>query len=123
MANTATARTALPVKLYGATKVTIVKAVMDTADSDFTVYTLADATKFWALVGLQYAEATAHNLTIKSGANTLNTFEMAASSGRDDRIGNGIIAIGNVGENLVVQASAVISLAEYAVIEVSRLYF
>jgi hypothetical protein len=122
MSNAATALTALPVKLYGSTKVTPIVCTFDTISTDLTVYTPGSG-KFAAIVGWQYAEATAHNLTVTSGTTALATFEIPASSGRDDKIGQGVVICTNPGEALKIQVSAAVSYMVVYIVETDRLYF
>lgn len=94
MVNVATAQTSLPIGFKHSGMGSFVVPVIctfDTIDSDLTIYTPSDADAYAALVGLQYAEASAHSLTVKSGTTTLVTYEMPASSGRDCPIENGLI--------------------------------
>ncbi len=93
MPNLATAQAAIPVGYkhsgLGAYIIPIL-CTFDTADSDLTIYTPQEDC-YLALVGLQYSEADAHSLTIKSGSTTLITYQMPANSGKDFGIGNGLL--------------------------------
>ena len=119
-ANTATAGTAIPIRMYGATKATPVVVAIDTTAQDLTVYA-ATSGKALAIVGWEYAEATAHNLTIKSGSNTLVVLENPANTVRDNKLGEGVPFMTAVGEALVIQSSAAITSMVIYVAEVERL--
>lgn len=94
MANVATAQTPLQVGFKHSGMGGFIVPVIcsfDTVDSDLTIYTPTDADAYLALVGLQYAEASAHSLTIKSDTTTLITYEMPVNSIRDLPIGDRIL--------------------------------
>lgn len=108
MANAVTALAPVPMG-YGRTGIGIqtipLLPIFDTLDSDFTIYTPA-SDQFWAIVGIQYVEASAHVLTFKSGTTSLLALEMPANSGRDDPLGTGIILVGQAkGEGLALRMS------------------
>jgi hypothetical protein len=110
MANTATAQTALPIKIgKGGASGYVVPyvVVIDTVDTDLTIRDPA-ADNYAAIVGIQYLEATAHNVTFKSGSTTLVALEKPASSGMSERIGAPIIVAAK-GDALVIRSSAAIS--------------
>ena len=92
MANTATARSAVPVALkegFGYAKVTPVVCTFDTLATDLTIFTPTVSTNYAAIVGLVYQEASAHSLTITAGSTVLVTLEVPASGGRQDCRGIG----------------------------------
>jgi len=112
MANTATALTAVPMG-WGHTGtgglVVPIVVTFDTVGVDLTVYD-TPTNVYCAIVGMQYGEASAHNLIIKSGSQTLVTLEMPVSTVVDDRIGDGFKCITRLGEDLIMQVTtAVIS--------------
>lgn len=112
MANSATALTKVPIGLknsgYGG-GTTPVLVVIDTTGADLTVFTPASGNR-WALVGWVYGEATAHNLTVKSGSTSMLVCEFPANTVVREKIQNGIILSGlAAGDALVIQSSAAIS--------------
>jgi hypothetical protein len=112
MPNSATALTRCPIGLAKSGAgifVVPTLVIIDTTGADLTVFTPSSG-KRWALVGWQYTEGSAHNLTVKSGSTELVTYEFAANQGRNDKIGEGIILSG-LAENdaLVIQSSVAIS--------------
>lgn len=128
MANVATAGSPLPIGFKHSGMGSFVVPVIctfDTTASDLTIYTPSDADAFCALVGLQYAETSAHSLTVKSGSTTLVTYEMPASSGRDCPIGNGLTLSSLVkGEALKLSCgTAVISTLLAYVLEYKQIQF
>lgn len=107
MANTATARSAVPVALkegYGYAKVTPVVCTFDTTGSDLTVFTPTVSTNYAAIVGLVYQEASAHSLTITAGSTVLVTLEVPASGGLvKSSLCDGPLIVGGQGEALKIQ--------------------
>lgn len=129
MANTATALTPIRVRMRaGQAKslVTPVVVVFDTADSDLTVFTPA-AERYAAVMGMRYAEASAHGLVWKSpSATTLLTEERAVNTVVDHRIGRPIV-IGQAGSALIMRCttavigSALLYIAEFNIIDLTSL--
>ena len=115
-ANTATAQTAVPIRVAGCGKVTPVVVTIDTTSSDLTVYDPADST-YAAIVGIFAGEATAGNLTFKSGSTTLAVIEGAVVPDSLVVPVNGILVMAAKGQNLifnssVVRASMIVYVAE-----------
>lgn len=108
MANTAVARTPLKADLYGATAVTPVVCVIDTPDSYLTVYTPASDSQA-AIVGIWYAEAGSHLLTIGNGAEDDVGLEMPINSGIIHGLFEGILYLGQPGKALRIKSNAAIS--------------
>lgn len=127
MSNSATSLNKIPINVKGSDidGVTPVKVIIDTGSADLTVYT-PSAGKRWAIVGWMEAEATAANLTVKSGTTTLFIWEGAANRRIEHPVGNGILFVGNVaGEALVLNSSAtnpsyvMVYVAEFSQIRIS----
>lgn len=73
MANSATVKEKLDVSVTR-TAASLITVTIDTVDTDLTIYT--PATDNYAMItGMQYSITSAHNLTIKSGTDTLVKFE------------------------------------------------
>lgn len=109
MANTATEKTGLPVAVWGQGVVFPVEVAIDTVDTDLTVFTPATG-KMVGVVGINYAEATAHNLKFTSGSDLEATFEMGANSGIAQGISKTeLFYCTQPGDALKVQSSAAIS--------------
>lgn len=105
MANVATSLTAIPMAMstgrQGFSQVTPVVCTFDTTGSDLTIFTPALTTNYGAIIGLVYQEASAHTLTIKSGATTYVTFERTTFDGMYEPVGQGgFLIIGGKGEAL-----------------------
>lgn len=111
MANTATALTPIDILIGKTGKGGLVVpyvVVFDTTASDLTVHTPASDT-YAAIIGIQYAEASAHTFTVKSNTTTLVAYEMPANSGKYSELGK-IVVAAKKGESLVIRAdTAVIS--------------
>lgn len=75
---------------------------------DETIYT-PDSDGYVAVVGLQYVEGDAHNLTFKSGSTTLVTFQQAANGGISHPIGDGILVSTYAGEALKISCTEALS--------------
>ena len=120
MANSATAKTALPIDIWGASLVTPVEVVLDTTGSDLTIYTPATG-KMCAIVGINYAEADAHTLTFTSGTDPEFKFELGANSGISQGIGQEMLYVTQPGSVLKVQTSvAITGPIIFYIIEASR---
>lgn len=124
MANTATARTKIPVNFAKSSIVGVTPVIVsiDTTSSDLTIYTPA-ADKHAAIVGMIYTDSTSHNLTIKAGSTSLVTLEMAANMGIFMKLDGSLGPCGGRGETLVLNSDAAISsmlvyIAEFGVISV-----
>lgn len=123
MANTAVADAPVPVNIVssGGVRIVPVRVSFDTPAADLTIFTPA-ADKRWGIFGLQFIEATAANLTVKSGANTLVTYEFAANSGISKDLTGWPLLVGSaVGEILAMQCSAAIGSMIVYVGEFSQL--
>lgn len=111
MANSATLGDPLPIRyragsiLGGVYPVTI---VMDTTGVDLTIFD-PGADRFCALVGIQYAEADAHNLTIKSGTTVLTTYQMPVNGGLSIPIGAPILS--TLAKNSVLAFNTSVAIA------------
>ena len=92
---------------------------LDTA-ADFTVYTPVNADAYVAVLGFLFADATASNLTIKSGSTTLVTLELAANTGLYQPVNGDIMLETAIGEALVFNASATMSSILVHVMEISQ---
>lgn len=124
MSNVATKGTGIPTALtVGQPKGLLYPVVItfDTTGADLTVFASTDAQKFVAVMGMKYAEASAHNLIWKSGSNTLVTEEKPANTIVDARIGRPLF-ICNKGESLILQCgTAAISSMLMYILEIGRL--
>lgn len=107
-ANSCTAKTDLPISLYGATEVTPVECTIDTVDTDVTAFT-PDSTKMGALIGISYAEGTAHNVKFTEGTDPQMMLEMGANGGIVKGIGEGMIFVSQIGNAIKFQSSAAIT--------------
>jgi len=122
-ANAATAQTPLLMQIGGrAVPVTPVVVTFDTTAQDLTIFTPASG-KMACVVGLNFSEGTAANLTVKSGSTTLVTWELATNQGVLSPIGNHAIFCGAVGEAIKFNVSAVISTMLVYVAEADRFNF
>jgi hypothetical protein len=109
MANSSTALNDVPAGYSQADSITEVRRVIiDTVDTALTVLTPATG-KYWAITGLQYAAAAAHNLTIRSGAQDLLQYELAANTGIFHPVDSGIMLFGNAADDILeIESSAAI---------------
>ena len=126
MANTATLLQEIPCSFStaGFGNVYQYAVAFDTVDSDLTIHAPSAATMRAAVVGLYYAEATAHNLVWKSGTTELLTLQMPASSGQFKGVGpgDGALVITLAGEDLVARCTtAVIATALVYVAEIGAM--
>lgn len=82
MANTATALGTIPGgirRLGNGCQTVAYLCAFDTTGSALTVHS-PDSARYWAIVGIHYAEATAHSLTITAGSTDLVVLENAANT-------------------------------------------
>lgn len=123
MANTATQLTKVPFYIKGdqVQGVTPVVVTIDTINTDLTIHT-PDSSRFVALMGINYAESSAHNITWKSGSNTLSVWEVGAGGN------NGVyipvykpLLSTNRGESLIISSSANITTMLLYVVEYSTI--
>lgn len=122
MANSAVLTTAAPAKVLGTGPIYRIRCQFDTGASDLTVITpggtinnltgraitTGRATdRFW-VVGIDGVDATAYNMTIKSGANTITIAELAAYQGWGAPVDKNVwLYCGtSAGEALVLNSSA-----------------
>lgn len=120
MANSATAKTPLPISVWGVTSVTPVEVVLDTTGSDLTIFTPATG-NMAAIVGVNYGETTAHTLTFTSGSDAEVVFEFGANSGISQGIGRELFYVGQPGNAIKIQTSVAITGAMlFYVIESDR---
>lgn len=124
MANTATAQTALSIGVAGANQVIPYVISLDTTGADLTIRTPATGNMV-GIVGLAYREASAHNLTIKTGSTTLLVAEFAATdAGTFIPIGSGgLLAVTAKSEALVIQTSVIITSMLMYVVESAKFNF
>ncbi len=108
MANTATAKSPLPISIWGATFVTPVECTFDTTGTDLVVYTPTPG-NMTAIVGILYSEATAHNISLTSGSDLECTLELSANGGMSQGIGRSLVYVTQPGQALKIQTSAAIS--------------
>lgn len=122
-ANSATAQTALPIKVgvYSDPVVPYVVA-FDTTASDLTIVT-PDSGKMACVVGMGVSETSATNITFKSGSTTLFVPELAANQGVYDKISNGAILCTQPGEALKIQVSVAVSNMILYIVQATRLDF
>lgn len=121
-ANSATAQTALPIRVGGSGPVTPYVIVIDTADTDLTIIT-PSADKMACIVGALESETSATNLTFKVGTTAVAVPELAANQGILVPISNHAMICGGLGEALKTQASVAISKMLLYVIQASYLDF
>lgn len=122
MANTATARTPIPMAMssgqQGFSQVTPVVCTFDTIDADLTIFTPAKTTNHAAIIGLVYQEADAHTLTIKCGSTTMVALQRTTFDGAGLPLGTGgFLVVGGEGEALILRCgtAAVGTLLAYCV--------
>ena len=120
-ANTATVQAALPIRLpNGVGPVYPYVVAIDTTGSDLTIRTPATGNMV-CVVGWQFAETNAANITFKSGTTTNVVFELAANQGVLESIHREPLYCTQPSEALKVQSSAAISSLLFYVVEPSRL--
>lgn len=121
MANTATAKTALPIQVCGVNVVPYVVSI-DTVDTDLTVRTAANDKAMVAVVGIMFSEGTAANLGLKSDSgNTYVTLELAANQGLYLPLSGDVCFATQPGEDLIIRSSAAISSMLLYVIDTSKI--
>lgn len=109
MANSATAKTPINVSVWGQGTVIPYEVTIDTVDTDLTIRTPA-SDKQVGIVGINYAEASAHNLTFTSGSDLEVTFELPANSGISMGISKAeMLYCTQKGSALKIKSSAAIS--------------
>jgi len=121
-ANTATAQTALPIRIGGAGNVVPYVVAIDTTGNDLTIVTPA-AGKMACVAGIYTSETSATNITWKSGSTTLAIPELAANQGQLMPLGSQVLFCTQPGEALVMQASVAISNMLIHVVQASFLNF
>lgn len=100
--------------------ITPIIVAYDTA-ADFTLYS-AVAGKHIGVLGMQYVEGDAHNLSFKSGSTTLITYQMAANSGISAKLGGGVMFATNKGEALVMNCDVPVATFIVYVTEFTNLH-
>lgn len=108
MANTATLLYTLPARAQKAGPIKVYSVSIDTTGADLTICTPASGNSVY-IVGLAVSEATAANVTIKSGSTTLWVAELAANQGILLPVENGFLMATAKGQALVLQSSAAVS--------------
>jgi hypothetical protein len=118
MANTATERGSIPILFPGSdcSKVHCIVVAIDTAGADLTIFTPTDSKHYVGVVGIEYADTTAHNLTIKSGSTTISQVELA-TGGMLKEIHRGLLFVANKGEALIFNSSGAITAIGLYVVE------
>lgn len=111
MANAKTLIQTIPCSFHpaGFGLVTQYEVVIDTLTSDFTIHTPTAGNRV-AVVGLYYAETSAHTLIWKSGSTTLVTLDMPANSGQIKGlgVGEGALIITAASGALVIQVQTAV---------------
>lgn len=105
MANSATVLETLDVTVTR-TNAKLIQVVIDTVNTDLTIFS-PDADKYAIITGLHYSINLAHDITFKSGSNTLVKFERGDDSGLSVPLTDAWL-VGQKGEDLVVQCSQAI---------------
>ncbi len=118
--NTATEKTALPIRVYGVGPVRPYEITLDTTDTDLTIRTPVSG-NMACIVGIDLSEGTAANVTFSSASDTNLYLELAANQGLAQNIGQGIFYCSQPGEALKVKSSAAITGFWINVIEAARL--
>lgn len=121
-ANTATARTALPIRVGGVAPVVPYTLTFDTVDTDLTVVT-PSSNKMACVVGAFSSEGTASNVTFKSGTTSYVIPELAANQGILVPVSNHAMFCTQPGEALKISVSAAISYMLLYVIQGQLLDF
>ena len=107
------------IRYYDGSPVRYVAVAFDTTASDLIIY--SPATGFSAcLIGLDFSETSASNLTIKSGSDTLVTLELGANQGTWGSAG-GVPICTERGEDLIFNVSVAISTMLAKLVEVKTL--
>ena len=108
MANSVTALTAVPAVFKIGKKDGLIYpkiVALDDTSADLEVYD-PEAGAFWALYGAFWHESANHQVTFKTGAQGLVTFEFPASDGLKQPLSRAPFLIGRVGEKLNVRLAA-----------------
>lgn len=121
-ANSATARTALPIRIGGASPVVPYTLTFDTVDTDLTVVT-PSSNKMACVVGVFGSEGTASNVTFKSGTTAYVIPELAANQGMLVPVSNHALFCTQPGEALKLSVSAAMSYLLLYVIQAQMLDF
>lgn len=108
MANTATAQTALNIRVGGCGPVVPYVCTFDTTAQDLTIVT-PGTSNMAAIVGAFMSETSASNVTFKSGSTTLVIPELAANQGILLPIKNHALLVTQPGEALAIQVSVAVS--------------
>lgn len=122
MSNTATAQTALHIRVGGNLTVVPYVVSFDTGGQDLTIRTPATG-KMIFLVGMFMSETDATNITFKSGSTTLVVPEIAANQGILVPIKNHVILATQPSEALKMQVSVAVSSILLYVVEGSSFDF
>lgn len=104
MSNSSTKSETPSLQLKGRTRIEKYLVTYDTSGADLTIAT-PDSGYFLAIVGMQYSDDTAHNITFKSGSTSLVTLYKAANSGVDFPLSNRVFVNTKVDEALKINCS------------------
>lgn len=118
--NSATVKTALPIRVYGVGPVYAYEVVIDTVDTDVTLRTPASA-NMACIVGVDLSEGTAANVTFTTGSDTNVYLELATNQQVVKNIGEGVFYCSQPGEALKFKSSAAITGLWFYVVEAARL--
>jgi hypothetical protein len=124
MSNSATAQTAMKLldkrSIIPEKTMTPIVVVIDTPDTALTIATPGTDNRI-ALIGMEYAEGDAHNLTILSDTTELCVYQMPANSGISLPLGDDIqaLCITAKGKPLVFKSSVAIAKMLVYVVEVT----
>lgn len=119
-ANSATAKKAYRMRVYGEEPVIPYEVAIDTVGTDVTVRTPAPGNMV-CLVGIELQEATAANITFTSGTDTNLYLELPAGGQFVHGIGEGVLWCTQPNEAMKFQSSAAITSFMMYVIETPRL--
>lgn len=119
-ANVATAQTALPSTLYGGGPVIPYTLTFDTTATDLTIRTPGTGMMV-CIVGWQFVETSATNVTLTSGSTAYPAFELAANQGLYHVLGDGIGFCTAPSAALKMQVSVAVTGMTLYVIEVPKL--
>jgi hypothetical protein len=115
--NTATDMYQAPIRVYDEGPVHMVKAAIDTINTDLTLYD-PGAEKYACIVGLHASDGTAANLTLKSGTTTITLFELAANQ---EKRGVTVPICAAKGQDLIMQSSAAYTSLLFMIVEASKM--
>lgn len=121
-ANSATAQTAMPIRVGGVGPVVPYVVAFDTTATDLTIVTPA-SDKMACIVGWLASETSATNVTITSASTANVALELAANQGIYDKIQNGVVYCTQPGEALKIQVSTAVSSMFLYVIQARWLDF